>query len=247
MDAALDRRGSARPFRSDRALLGAQIANLITERIRREQIPSGTPLPSESELAEEYGASQRVVRDALRALSQQGVIRTQQGKRAEVSDLRPVAVRGYFGLALAADSDAIAELLELRLSLEGRAAALAAERFSAEDQQSLASLLDEAESADLDPQRRLELDLGFHMRIVRASGNRFYSAIVEALSDALADDRRKGQEIPGSAEQRHAQSDEEHRAILQALTSADNALAEELMRSHLTRVRNVFKDVHTPG
>ncbi|MFC7716086.1 FadR/GntR family transcriptional regulator [Nonomuraea recticatena] len=114
----------------DREPLGTRVAALITEHIGRHGLADGDELPSEAKLAEEYGVSQRIVRDALRALSQQGVIRTRQGKRAVVSELRPVAVHSYFKLAMEADGSAIDELIELRLALETKAAGLAATRIS---------------------------------------------------------------------------------------------------------------------
>ena len=225
--------------RRNRVLLGSQIAVEIADHIRAESLDPGTPLPSEAALADAYDVSQRVIRDALRQLSQQGVIQTQQGKRAVVSELRPVAVQGYFKLAVDADSDAVGELFELRQTLETKAAGLAAKRISADEITALREVLAESEGASID--QRVELDLRFHSQIVRTAGNRFFAAIHDALAEVLAAERRRGQELTESAGGNHAESTTEHRAILRALSAGSAAAAEKAMDAHLERTRRQFE------
>ncbi|MFI6393513.1 FadR/GntR family transcriptional regulator [Nonomuraea sp. NPDC050547] len=224
-----------------RALLGTRVAALITDYIRKQGLKEGDELPSEARLAEEYGVSQRVVRDAFRSLSQQGVIRTRQGKRAVVSELRPVAVHSYFRLAMEADGSAIDELVEMRLALETKAAGLAAARITDRELEGLRALLEEADAVGDDLQRRVELDLAFHLGIVKAARNRFFTAVLEALSDVLANEREKGKELTEFLGETHAESDAEHKALLLGLGTRDAALAEQQMRAHLERVQRTFR------
>ncbi|MET9336396.1 FCD domain-containing protein [Nonomuraea sp. NPDC003804] len=228
----------------DRALLGTRIAGLITEHIRARGLSEGDELPSEAQLADEYGVSQRVVRDAFRSLAQQGVIRTRQGKRAVVSELRPVAVHSYFRLAMEADAAALDELVELRLALETKAAGLAATRITEAELDALRALLDEVEHVGDDLRRRVELDLAFHIGVVKAARNRFFSGVIEALSDALTTERERGKELTEALGEGHAESDAEHRALLLGLGTGDAALAEQQMRAHLQRVQRAFRADH---
>lgn len=224
-----------------RVPLGVQIAARIRQHIKAQGLVSGDPLPSESELAEQYGASLRAVRDALRALSNQGIIRTHQGKRAVVSDLRPVAVEHYFRFVVDADADAVDELLELRLALETKAAALAAERSTEEDIAALRRILDDLTGSGTDLDRRIPLDLAFHDGIVRASRNRFFLGIVEALSETLAAERLRGAELTQAVGLTHVETNAQHQALLLALESRDPALAEQCMRAILERARGYFR------
>lgn len=233
--------GTAVAPQQERALLGTRIAGLIAESIRRDGLPPGAELPSEAKLADEYGVSQRVVRDAFRALSQQGVIRTRQGKRAVVSELRPVAVHSYFQLAMQADGDAIDELVELRLALETKAAGLAAQRITPAEIDGLGALLDQVEATGDDIASRVQLDLAFHIGVVKAARNRFFSAVIEALSEVLATERERGQELTEYIGATHGESDAEHRALLLGLGTGDAALAEQQMRAHLERVQRRFR------
>lgn len=228
-----------RPVRPDRRgrLLGTRIARQILDDVRGTNMVAGVTLPSESEYAERFGVSQRVVRDALRLLSQQGVVETHQGKRAVVGELRPAAVQRYFEIAVGHDESAIDELFELRQAIEAKAAARAAERISDEEVETLAALLAEARQPGLQLDKRVQLDLQFHQRIVQLSGNRFFEAIVDALSGVLETERRREQLLCESLGANHDTSYGEHQSLIMALSSHDSALADQSMRSHLGNVR----------
>ncbi|MGW3955499.1 FadR/GntR family transcriptional regulator [Streptomyces sp. NPDC004752] len=227
--------------------LGAQVADQIRELIKAEGLTDGDPLPSESDLAGRYGVSQRVVRDALRTLTNQGLVETRQGKRATVSGLRPVAVEDYFRLAMHADSDAIDDLLELRLAIETKAAGLAAARGSAEELARLRTIMAELSEAEDDLTRRVELDMAFHDTIARASGNRFFQSILDALGEALTAERHRGGHLTEAAGLTHAETNTQHQALLLALEARDAQLAEQCMRAILERARHYFQDLDSPA
>ncbi|WP_344240885.1 FadR/GntR family transcriptional regulator [Kribbella hippodromi] len=229
----------ARTRGADKVPLGAQLADELRAMIKSQKLADGDVLPSEASMADQFGVSQRVVRDALRVLSQQGVIRTQQGKPAMVAERRPVAIQSYFRLAVEDGFGSVNELLELRQALEVRAAGVAATTVTAKELDELRTMLDEAESAP-DLEHRVESDLAFHFALVRASRNHFFVAILESLSDVLAQERRQGQEITESRGGTHQDSDREHRQLLAALEAHDPVSAELLMRSHLDRVQQQF-------
>ncbi|WP_166352651.1 FadR/GntR family transcriptional regulator [Phytoactinopolyspora limicola] len=225
-------------LRSDRPPLGARLSQLIIEWIREEQLTDGDPLPSEKELAEKFGASMRVVRDALRLLSQHGVIRTSQGRRAEVSELRPVAVGSYFRLMLDSHDGALRDFVEFRTVLEVTAAGLAAERASDANIDALTDVLDQLEKLGNNRiPERAELDLAFHVGIVNSTDNQFLKATMEALAEVLTTERQRNLSTTESMGMTHDESDREHREILAALRTRDSEEAERLMRSHLDRVR----------
>lgn len=87
--------------RSGRAAAPAQ-RGLLTERIARElehdirsgEIPVGTKLPSERELAAQFGASRNVVREVLRRLEAQLLIEVAPGRGSFVREQTPGQARG---------------------------------------------------------------------------------------------------------------------------------------------------------
>jgi GntR family transcriptional regulator len=66
------------------------VADAIRERIRSGELAVGAPLPSESELGAQFGASRGPVRQALAQLRNEGLIETSQGRVPTVLG-RPLA------------------------------------------------------------------------------------------------------------------------------------------------------------
>lgn len=227
-------------FVRSRVPLGARVADELARDIRDRGLHHGDPLPPEAELAARFHVSVRVVRDALRTLSNQGIIETSQGKRAVVSDLRPSAVEAYFKFAASTDQDAIGELFDVRIALETRAAGLAAEHSTDDD---LAGI--ERASATMgatldDVPAYAAADLAWHAAVVDAAHNRFLSGIHAALAEILREERHTGARLRVQAGESGAATMQDHARILAALRDGDRARAELAMMDHLERARRVF-------
>jgi len=208
------------------------VADRLSRFITESQMKAGDALPSEARLSETFGASKRVVREALRALAAQGCIETSQGKLAVVAETRPVAVEAYFKYVQRLDRSSVLELYEFREIIEVRATALAATRATRQEIQQARLALSEMENAGDDVDAYVTGDLAFHTAIINAAHNRFLSAMVGALSEALREeremgvrDRRKGKHSPRAIQ--------EHRAILKALEEKDSHEAERRIIAHL--------------
>jgi len=131
--------------------------------------------------------------------------------------------------------------------LEPKAAELAAQRASEEDLAALRARMEEMSAPDLDLHQRVAADLAFHNTITRASGNRFFQAILDALSEALADERQRGGELTESAGlTNHAETTAHHLALLNALEQRDGDLAAERMRLILSRAQHYFRGAQLP-
>ncbi|MFW6597903.1 FadR/GntR family transcriptional regulator [Propionibacteriaceae bacterium Y2011] len=218
-------------------LLGAQVAQELAASLSDRGLTDGDPLPSEASLAEEYDVSQRVIREALRTLSLQGIVRTSQGRRAVVSRAQPQAIKGYFELSLGTDGLALGELLAMRQVIETAAAGAAATRTDEQAATELDEMLAALEQVT-DPAERTRLDIEFHERIVALAGNRYFDAIVVSLRDLLQQERRRGQAHTPAAQRRQSQA--EHRAIVAALRAGDADAAVAAMRHHLEQVHQRF-------
>lgn len=119
-------------------------------------------------LSEMLGTSDMPVREALKRLTAEGAFEAAPNRSARVPTLSERALR---------------QILELRVELEGRAAAEAAERLSKRDIDGLAAL-DEAMSAALDASdvaRYVQLNMEFHFAIYRLADNEPLLSLIEAL------------------------------------------------------------------
>ena len=227
-------------FTRSRIPLGAQIADALARDIRDRGLRHGDALPSEAELADRFRVSVRVIRDALRTLSNQGIIETSQGKRAVVSDLRPTAVEAYFKFAASNDQDAVGELFDVRIALESRAARLAAEHATDDDLERIREASRVMAGSIGDVAAYASADLGWHAAVVDAAHNRFLSGIHSALAEILREERTKGVRLRLRAGQSGAATANDHAAILEALVAHDPGGAEAAMQAHLERARRVF-------
>src|SRR4029078_10952466 len=108
----------------------------VREQIREGVLEEGLRLPKETVLAEDFGVSRATIREALRLLTAQNLIRTAKG--AGGGSVVTVASGGHIseslrsgiGLLATADDLTLEELLETRELLEVPAARLAARRRS---------------------------------------------------------------------------------------------------------------------
>ena len=210
----------------NRVPLGVQVADVIRDQISQQGLTEGDVLPSESQLAEQFGVSGRVIRDALRSLDNQGVVETRQGKRAIVSGLRPIGVQNYFKIAIEADALSVEELLELRLLLEAPAARLAAQRATKDEITTMKRLLLDLEQSGTRLDERVPADIELHDAIARASGNRFVHGILHSLSHALTEERRAGGELRQAMGSDHADSNQAHARLIAAIEARDLDEAE---------------------
>ena len=160
------------------------------ERLVMGKLSPGSPLPSERELTELYGASRHTIRVVLQHLASRGIITTRPGARSRVNTPgQAAAIAGQFLRRTHANID---ELYEARTVVEAGAAALLARRvelgiLQLSDFDELAATLDEldalsAETVGRRPApdfalmgRRRDLDLRFHLSLVELLGNHITS------------------------------------------------------------------------
>lgn len=208
-----------------------QVAEQIMGMVRKGDIQVGTRLPSERDLAEKLGVSRPTVREAMIAMEISGVVEIRSGsgiyvmKKPSKADIHPNdAGAGPF------------EILEARLAVEGEAAALAAERISKKQLQSLAGALKAMERENQEESAHEQADEDFHRIIAEASGNSVLAATVEWLwimrnestISQLFHQRLRDEGVKPIVE--------DHHAIYDALVDKNSTAARKAMHKHLKRV-----------
>lgn len=160
--------------------------------------------------------SRTPVREALRRLQSDGVLVHAPGG----------------GLSIAQhDLRAVAELYDVRESLEGTAAALAARNGDATEVRILEAILHAHRRLPDDPKVHARENMLFHEHIYRAARNRFLLKSLQDLHDAVALLGRTTFAAPGRIEEAWS----EHEAIVAAIRGHDSPEAEALARAHVRR------------
>jgi GntR family transcriptional repressor for pyruvate dehydrogenase complex len=212
-------------------LVAERLVGLIGEGALRP----GDALATERELTRRFAVGRSSVREALRMLESQGVIRAASGSSfvvAEAANPLNASLRLLFAL----DGQAgLRDLFELRRILECEAAALAAERRTPADlaemdtaTERMAAALEETGSAD----GFIDADLRFHLALAGATGNRLVVHSMHAVRDLLRRALLTVYQIPESPDSAVG----EHRKIRDAIAAGDAARARDEMRGHLDRV-----------
>jgi GntR family transcriptional regulator, transcriptional repressor for pyruvate dehydrogenase complex len=228
----------ARPDISPRARVRAtdEVIDQLGRFITSNQMVAGDILPSEQAVGDMFGVSKRVVREALRALTAQGVVTTAQGKRAVVSGASPVAIEAHFRFVQRMDADSVAELYELREVIEVAASELAARRANADDLARAHKAIDRMVDAKDSVDDYIAGDLAFHAALIDAVHNRFLTAMMAALSGVLHVERELGVRSRIKAGGRpHAVR--EHQAVLEAVVAGDPEAAKIAMVGHMASGR----------
>lgn len=207
------------------ALVGQVIATL-RQAIESGRWPVDTRLPTEAELADEYGVSRATLRQAVQALVHVGLLQTIQGNGTFVratSEVDAVLARYLAG-------ENVLAVLEVREAIEVVAAGLAAERRSDTDLAIIVDAFADQTSAQKagDSDADKAASARFHTAIVNACGNpilqHFYAAMQVGATRAIA--------VAGGP-QTPTEFLGEHRGIIDAIRDGDPDLARQRMQQHI--------------
>jgi len=197
------------------ALVQVEIEQLIL----RGELGVGQRI-NESELAVRFGTSRGPIREALRALEESRLVRSEKNRGVFV---REISV---------AEADEIYDVREVLDQLIGQRVA---ERVTAERLRSLETVLAEMDEATArqDVKSYHSLNLKFHDMLVDFAGNARLTESYRLLTRGLLLFRLRGLQDGGG----FAVSNTEHRAVVRAVAQRDSARAGQLLRQHAAKSR----------
>ncbi|SCF89043.1 DNA-binding transcriptional regulator, FadR family [Streptomyces sp. MnatMP-M27] len=219
-------------------LLTERIARQLEHDIRSGALAVGTKLPSERELAAQFGSSRNVVREALRRLEAQRLIEVAPGRGSFVREQTSGQVRGYDAL-YRAGRPTVRQLIEARVPLEVETVRLATTRATEDDLAAMRAANVALESSS-DVVAKARADLAFHDAIATASGNPVLRIMLSSISGMMFEMMLRSNSDPTIGEP----GVPHHPEILEAIEARDVELARRRMREHLTlALRTYGKDL----
>ncbi len=221
------------------------VSGRLRERILGGALKAGDKLPSEARLTEAFGVSRTVVREAIAALRADGLVEPRQG--AGVFVLAPRAALPFQGV-VSSKISSIIEMLELRVAVEGEAAALAAQRRSPAQDEAIREAFDALEQAVAQGRSTMRADFAFHQAVAEATNNPRFCEFL-TLMGARAIPRSTLQDEGAEAVGRDylAQIQREHRAIAEAISARDEEGARAAMRAHLIGSQQRYRTLLREG
>src|SRR5918995_1811755 len=140
--------------------------------IQSGELPPGSRLPPENELAAQLGLSRNSMREAVKALVLVRVLDVRRGDGTYVTSLEPGLLLEGLGFAVdLLQDESILSVFEVRRLLEPPATGLAAERITGAQLAALEARLDEMDDAGNDVERQGGADAAFHHDVFAATGN----------------------------------------------------------------------------
>lgn len=214
-----------------RDTLSEQVARGLLDFIEERELSPGDSLPSENQLAEEFGVSRPIIREALRTLQGEGIIEIVTGKNAVIRPISSAVLRKYFERAVAFKSASFQDLIEVRRGLEIQSVMLAAERCSDDDIKQMKDIITQMRKHIKEHDTFAEYDVQLHLAIASATGNPIIFHLIESIRDAVRDNVLRGLKNRFTDEE-YERVQSCHEAILQALIDHDPQQARQAMEEH---------------
>ena len=216
-----------------RETLADQISKRLLAHIQDRSVRPNEALPSEHKLADIFGVSRPVIREALIQLKSLGVIEIRSGRPPLVRDLDARLPTLFFEHCVAVKPEEVVDLLEVRRGLEMQSAVLAARRAEAVDHARLCACADDMKTL-LDEGRHgefIERDVQFHLAVAEAGRNDMLQMLVRAIREPMRESILQGiaaQDSEFELRRLHAI----HHDIVIAVTERDEGAAATAMARH---------------
>ncbi|MFI5952841.1 FadR/GntR family transcriptional regulator [Cryptosporangium sp. NPDC051539] len=168
-----------------------RVVEQIESALRRGDLRAGERLPSERELMRQFQVSRSTVREALRVLESNGLLRSRQGdpQGAELLPLSPDTLRRPMDKLARSGEISFEDLLQFRILLDGAASYLAARLHDETQIAAIRSALERLHSTvGAGRTAWSEADVAFHDAIAQATGNpllQICSAVVRSVATGM--------------------------------------------------------------
>lgn len=174
-----------------KASISKQIAQQLRDAIVAGRFKSGERLPTEDELAKRYGVSRATVREALKRLAAQNLVRSRRGPAGGNFVNQPTheelaeSLSGAATLLVGLGSLDIREIVEARRVLQGGCLELAAQNATDHHLAEIDQALQRQSDPNLSDEAFCAADVAFHRALVNASGNGMLRFVMYAVIEAL--------------------------------------------------------------
>lgn len=224
-----------------RVNLYEQVADCLEQLILdpdKESWAAGGQLPAEQELADSFGVSRNVVREAIKLLKERGLTEPRNGVGVYITQPDPQKLSELIYRFVLMNKIDIISIYDTRILLEVHSAGMAAKRCTDEQLLQMQKLLNKMEDRSISVNERRETDYLFHVAIAQAAGNPMNEILISALKDVFIAMIEKGIFVHGGIED----ACKRHERIIKALLAHDQKEAEEAMREHLVYSRQQVID-----
>ena len=212
----------------------------------KRDLSSGDKLPNESAMIDQFGVSKGTVREALRILEAQGLIvtKTGPGGGSIVGEVSVERTRALLANYFYFQDLSIADIYQMRKSLEPELAASLAGKLTSEQILELRNLADQypqpAKSAEEEKEQHIA-SLAFHSKLSDYGKNKLLGFIIGFMSQILTELTLYKQLYEPPNYELWRKGREHQLQLIEALVSGDSNKAREIMASHMQVAETLMK------
>lgn len=212
--------------------LSDTVAQRLLAQIDEGAFTRGAKLPTEAVLAQQFGVSRTVIREAISRLKNEGVVEPRQGSGVFIAAhgaIRPLRL----DYAQAVEPGSVVQLLALRRAIEAEVAGAAALCRTDADLASIDAALDGIDNAVADGADGVAEDVAFHRAIAAATGNPYFLKTLAFLNQYLEAGTLVTRRNEALREDFSRQVRDEHAAIAAAIRAGDEIAARQAAHTHM--------------
>ncbi len=208
------------------------VAQQLLKQIEIGSFAGTGKLPTEAMLAQEFGVSRTVIREAISRLKNEGVVAPRQGSGvylAEHASIRPLRI----DYEEAVEAGALTQLFAVRRAIEAEVAAEAALQRNDADLAAIDAALREIDAALAEGRDGVAEDIAFHRAIAAVTGNPYFLKTLTFLNQYLAAGIAITRRHDATRAHFSRQVRDEHAAIAAAIRAGDPLAARDAALAHL--------------
>lgn len=213
----------------------------LQDQIETGKLLEGEKLPSERMMVESYGVSRNVVREALKVLSEKGMIEIKPGKGAYVNIIDNEQLFKKLELAVLSSKSTLLEILEVREMIEKGIIIKAVERATKKDIQNLRGIYDKMQTRLATQVNFAGEDAIFHEALAKCTGNKMLEVLVKTFY-TITD--KKLFLVSQLYAQKVIAAQQEHRAIIEAIEENDMRKGLDAISSHMQGIREALEGLN---
>ena len=221
------------------ATLASRVTTQLEQLIVENRLQPGDRLPSERDLAQQFGVSRTVIREAVRALVAKGLLQVQSGSGTTVRSPTTQSISQSLTLLLRRGQSSLEyeKVHEVRRLLEVEIAGRAAERRTDDDLTKIEEILHEMAVHQDNIDELARKDVAFHTALAHATHNELFVVLLDSVVDIMIQVRQLGIAVPGSREY----ALEAHRQIFEQVKAGNMDGARQEMADHLAQSEIIFR------
>lgn len=213
-----------------------QAVEVLNEYILRGDLKTGDYLPPEMELCKQLGIGRSSLREAVKILESQGMVRKRHGVGVMIVNESDKAIKVMLKLMLQRSGTTMEELIEVRYTNEIKTTELASLNATKEDIEEIEKHLEIMRNNLTSTKDYVKADIDFHMSLAKASHNRVFLLILQTIRPLIEEMIQETLKY----HHRPENSMKYHEKVFEAIKNKDVQSAVTAMEEHLQGTRKML-------